>query len=161
MDIQSTLFIQIIADVVLCLVIIFLLLRLRRTVNNAKAPVIDERSLLQFRQLLAESQVNGERLITTIDESYRKFQGLAISLEAQEEKMRILVEEIKRRTESANITELPGDEQACKKKYESIMNFLKEGISLEEIAERTGIASGEILLIADLEKIKQSKRQAG
>jgi hypothetical protein len=161
MDIQSTLSLQIIADVVLCLAIVFLLLRLRRTINEAKAPVIDEKSLLQFRQLLAESQIDGERLFRTIDESYRKFQELAISLEVREERLRALVEEINRRTEAVDITEHPGDEQACKKKYESIMNFLKEGLPLEEIAARTGITSGEILLIADLEKIKQRKQQTG
>jgi hypothetical protein len=161
MDIQFTLFIQIIADMVLCLAIVFLLLHLRKAINKAKAPLIDEKSLLQFRQLLAESQINGERLFRTIDESYRKFQELAIGLEIQEEKLRVLVEEIKKRTEADALTEHPGDEKDCKKKYESIMNFLKEGFPLEEIAERTGITSGEISLIVDLEKIKKREHQAG
>jgi hypothetical protein len=161
MDIQYTIFIQIIADVVLGLAIVLLLLRLRRTVNITKAPVIDERFLVQFRKLLAESQIEGERLFRTIDEGYRKFHELAISLEVREERLRVLVEEIKRRTEAIELTEHPGDEKDCKKKYESIMNFLKEGFSLEEISERTGITSGEILLIADLEKIKQREHQTG
>jgi hypothetical protein len=161
MDIQSTLIIQIVADVVLCLAIVLLLLRLRKTVNKAKALAVDDKSLLQFRKLLAESQIDGQRLISTIDESYRKFQELAISLEVREERLRVLIEEIKRGTEAVNVKVLPEDEQACKNKYESIMKFLKEGFSLEEIAERTGIASGEILLIADLEKARQGKHQTG
>jgi hypothetical protein len=161
MDMQSTLLFQIIADVVLCLAIAFLLMRLPRAINQAKAPVIDEKSFFQFRQLLAESQINGERFFRTIDEGYRKFQELAIGLEIQEEKLRVLVEEIKKITETVDLKEHLGDEKDCKKKYESIMNFLKEGFPLEEIAERTGITSGEIALIVDLEKIKKREHQAG
>jgi hypothetical protein len=161
MDIQTTVYIQIIADVVLCLTIAFLLLRLRKILNKATSPVIDEESLLQFRQLLAESKNDGERLCRTIDESYRKFYELAIGLEAREERLRILVEEIKRRTEAADIREISGDDLSCKKKYEDILNFLKKGLPMEEIAERTDTTSGEILLIAELEKIKQRKYQAG
>lgn len=155
MDIQAILIFQIIANVVLCGAILFLLLRIERTVNKANAPVTDEKSLLQFQQLLTESRDDADRFSRTLDESYRKFQELAISLEVREERLRSLVEEIKRRTETVEMTEHAGDEQACEKKYEPIMKFLEEGLPLEEIVERTGITSGEILLIDDLEKAKK------
>jgi hypothetical protein len=159
MDIQSTLFLQIIADIILCLVIVYLLFRLRGNLNKKEAIVIDDKSLLQFRQLLEESQADGERLFRTIDESYRKFYELAQNLEVHEEKLRALVEEIKGKTETLDLTGYTGGHDS-KEQYEPIIKLLKEGIAFDEIAVRTGITSGEISLIADLERMRQMKNKS-
>jgi hypothetical protein len=155
MDIQSTIYLQIVADVVLCLAIIVLLLRLGKNTNKNRVTVIDEQSLLQFRKLLAESQIDAERIHNTIDEGYRKFKELATDLEVREERLKVLLKEMNRHTKTFDITEHAGDELAYKKKHETIMQYLEEGVPMEEIAERTGITAGEILLIADLERVKK------
>lgn len=162
MDIQSTLYFQIVADVVLCVAMAVLLLRSGRQAGHAKNPAMDQQSLRQFRQLLAESQIAAERFIQTIDEGYRKFRGLAVDLEKREERLKSLIEEINECTKKADVIGHSGDEPNCRKKYEAIMKYLEEGLPLEEIAGRTGITSGEILLIAELEKVRQGKaKEAG
>ena len=155
MEVQSIFISQIVADLVLCLAILFLLLRMGRTVNKTKSPVIDQKSLLQFQQLLTESRGDADRLFSTLDESYRKFHELAMSLEVHEGRLRALVEKINRQTEKFEIAEHVRDEQSPEKKYGHILKLLEEGLPLEEIAEQTGITSGEILLIDDLEKAKK------
>jgi hypothetical protein len=159
MEVQSILISQIVADVVLCLAILFLLLRMGRIVNRTKSPVIDKESLLQFQQLLNESRGDVDRLFGTLDESYRKFNELAMSLEVQEGRLRDLVEKINRQTEKFEIVDHIRDEEPLEKKYGHILKLLEEGLPLENIAEKTGIASGEILLIADLEKTKKRKHK--
>jgi hypothetical protein len=141
--------------VVLCLAILFLLLRMGRTKNETKSPVIDQKSLLQFKQLFAESRGDADRFLSTLDESYRKFQELATRLEIREGRLRALVEEINRKTEKFETAEQVRDEQSPAKKYERILKLLEEGLPLEEIAEKTGITSGEISLIDHLEKIRK------
>lgn len=155
MEIQAIFISQIVADVVLCLAILFLLLRMGRTENKTKSSVIDQNTLLQFKQLFAESRGDADRFLSTLDESYRKYQELATSLEVREGRMRALLEEVNRQTEKFKIAEHVRDEQSPAKKYERILKLLEEGLPLEEIAEQTGITSGEILLIDDLEKIKR------
>ena len=155
MEVQTIFISQIVADVVLCLAILFLLLRMGRTENKTKSPVIDQKSLLQFKQYFTESRGDADRFLGTLDESYRKFQELAASLEIREGRMRVLLEEINRKAEKFETVEHVRDEQSPAKKYECILKLLEEGLPLKEIAEQTGITSGEILLIDDLEKIKR------
>lgn len=157
MDIQSTIYFQIATDVGLCLSIAVLVFYLRKNAHNDKTAVVDEQSLLQFKELLAGSQKEAERFIRIIDECYRRFKELAIDMEVREERLKVLIEEAKKRMIMSEIPEHARDEQTSKHKYEEIMKCLEEGIPLEEIAERTGITSGEILLIADLEKVRQGK----
>lgn len=161
MEVQSIFISQIVADAVLCLAILFLSWRMGKSVNETKSPLIDQKSLLQFQQLLTESRGDADRLFSTLDESYRKFHELAMSLESQEGRLRTLVEKINRQTEKFEIAEQVRDQNSPEKKYERILKLLEEGLPVEEIAVQTGVTSGEILLIDDLEKTKKRKLQAG
>ena len=161
MEVQSVFISQIVADVILCLAILFLSLRMGKNSSETKPPVIDQKSLLQFQQLLTESRGDADRLFSTLDESYRKFHDLAMSLENQEGRLSALVEKINGQTEKFEMAEQVRDEHSSEKKYERILKLLEEGLPVEEIAAQTGVTSGEILLIDDLEKTKKRKLQAG
>lgn len=161
MEVQSVFISQIVADVILCLAILFLSLRMGKNSSETKPPAIDQKSLLQFQQLLTESRGDADRLFSTLDESYRKFHDLAMSLKNQEGRLSALVEKINGQTEKFEMAEQARDEHSPEKKYERILKLLEEGLPVEEIAVQTGVTSGEILLIDDLEKTKKRKLQAG
>jgi hypothetical protein len=157
MDIQSILYFQIVADVVLCAAMVILLWRSGRKGGRKGTPALDEQSLRQFRKLLDESQAAAERFILTIDEGYRKFRELAVDLDKREHRLQSLIEEMNKRTKGPENRVLSDDETGSRARYEATLKYLDEGLPLEEVARRTGLTSGEIVLISELEKIRQVK----
>lgn len=163
MDIQDTLYFQIVADVFLCLSMAALVLYLRKINSRNKTAPTDQASVLQFRKLLAESQKDAERFFQTLDECYKTFKELALDLEIREKRLKVLIEEARKQTDVFEIGRQDDDEERdSRRKHAEIMKWLDEGVPLQEIAERTGTTSGEILLIADLEKARRgTKTRAG
>jgi DNA-binding NarL/FixJ family response regulator len=162
MDIQSTLYFQIAADVFLCLSMAALVLYLRKGSRN-KSTVIDGESVRQLRKLLAESQKDAEQFFQSFDECCRTFRALAADLETREKRLSALIEEAKKQQERSE----PGRHDNAEgqnngnHRYSDILRWLGEGVPVDEIAKRTGTTSGEILLIADLEKARKSSARAG
>ncbi len=157
MNIQTIFVLQIIADFLFCLVIVFLLARLRKSFDKTKPPVVDDNLLLELQTLITRSQSDSERFLADLDESCRRFQQLAVSLESSGKRVASLLEEIDLRLEQVSIQKQHRPVYAGDKDYTAIARLLGRDLSVEEIAERTGIPSGEISLVADLEKIKKTE----
>jgi hypothetical protein len=156
MKIQTIVALQIIADFIFCLVIVFLLARLRRSLDKERAPSVGPGLLLDLQKLINQSQSESERFLESLDASCRRFNQLALDLEIREKQMAQLLKEIDLKTEEFDARSPGRFISSGDRDYLHISDLLRRGLSVEEIAERTGVPSGEILLIAELEKLKKT-----
>jgi hypothetical protein len=150
---QALLIFQIVADVVLCVAIIFLLTRIGRNMGQPGAPVVEEKYLAELGKLIEESRTEAEHFSRTMDESYMKFKELSYNLEMQEAKLAQRLQEADRQLEKCH----PPDgipDQAADDKYGKVIASLKTGLSVREVSQRTGFTEGEVSLIFELEKKK-------
>jgi len=150
---QSLLIFQIIADVVLCLAILFLLTRIGRNIGQTKAPVVEEKYLAELGRLIQESRAEAEQFSRTMDESCLKFRELALNLERQEARLAERLQEATRQLEKSSQPDMTQDQQAGNK-YGHAIALFRTGISIRETAQRTGLTEGEVSLIFELEKKK-------
>ncbi|MHB8090666.1 MAG: hypothetical protein ACYDH8_03535 [Syntrophales bacterium] len=157
MSIPTIFALQIIADLIFCLIIVFLLARLRKSFDREKSPAIDQELFLKLQNLINQSQGDSERFLGSLDENCRRFEKLALSLEAREKQLAALLKEIDLKIGQSEPPKRNNPEAAGDRDYTSISGLLKRGLSVEEIAERTGVPSGEISLIVDLETLKKSE----
>lgn len=157
MSLQTIFLFQIITDLVFCLIIFFLLVRLRGAIDKNKRPVIDPDLFLDLQNLISRSQNDSERFMESLDESCRKLNELSIRLENRANDLTALLKEVDRKEErlSANTNQYPGNQN--KKDQDEIFRYLAEGLSAGEIAGRTGLAVGEIELMINLKRLKNEE----
>jgi deoxyadenosine/deoxycytidine kinase len=153
MDMQALLIFQIIADVVLCIAILFLLTRIGRNIGQARSPLLEEKYLAELGKLIQESHAEAEHFSRIMDESCIKFKDLAIHLEAQEAKLAERLREVNRQLEKAPPSDSTHDHDADTK-YGNIIALLKTGMTVKETAQQSGLTEGEVSLIFELEKKK-------
>jgi hypothetical protein len=151
---QALLIFQIIADVILCIAILFLLMRIGRNIGQAKPLVVDEKYLAELEKLIQGSRAEAEHFSRVMDESCLKFKDLAAHLEAQEAKLAERLQEVNRleKCPPPPLDNTPGHDAG--NKYGNVIALLKTGITVKEVALRSGLTEGEVSLIFELEKKK-------
>ncbi len=152
MDTQSLFIFQIIADGVLCLVILFFLIRLGRNIGKAGTPALEEKHLAEFRKLIQESREETGRFSRTMEESCRKFRDLGAALADGEARLAGLIQEAKRLQSPDHRDIAAGDDP-----YEPILQAFRKGTGVKEIARQSGLTEGEVSLIIDLDNKKRGK----
>lgn len=155
MDLPSIVIFQIIADVVLCIAVLFMLLRIGRIISTSHTQAISNENLSAFQKSLDASREDAAHFFHRLDESYTKFKELAMSLEREEERLKALIEEVQGHGERFEKMGHAADHQSVELTYQRIMRFLDDGLSIEEIAERSGLTAGEVVLISNLESKKK------
>ncbi len=150
MGMQALMIFQIIADIVLCIAILFLLMRIGRNIGQAKPPVLDGTSLAELGRLIQESRAEAEHFSRIMDESCAKLKNLAAHLETQEAKLAEHRQEVNRQLEQSRLPDRVHDSN----KYTKVTALLKTGLTVKEVVQQTGLTEGEISLIFELEKKK-------
>lgn len=150
---QELLIFQIVADVVLCIAILFLLTRIGRNIGPPRPPMLEEKYLAELGKLIQESHTEAEHFSRTMDESCIRFKDLAIHLEAQEARLAERLQGVNRQLEKAPPLDSTHDQEADNK-YSNIIALLKTGMTVKEAARQSGLTEGEISLIFELEKKK-------
>ncbi len=150
MGMQALMIFQIIADIVLCIAILFLLMRIGRNIGRAKPPVLDDTSLAELGRLIQESRAEAEHFSRIMDESCAKLKNLALHLETQEAKLAEHRQEVNRQLEQSRLPDGVHDSN----KYTKVSALLKTGLTVKEVVQQTGLTEGEISLIFELEKKK-------
>jgi ATP/maltotriose-dependent transcriptional regulator MalT len=125
------------ADVILCLAIIILIVIVNREVKKRRGGP-DESSLMEFRNLLNESQVSTSHLLEVMKEG----------------KLRTLVEESRIEYEKLLSAVSHSDKDNLDKRYEKVISLVKQGLSKKEISQRLELTEGEIDLIIDLDSTR-------
>jgi DNA-binding NarL/FixJ family response regulator len=102
---------------------------------------------------IQESRAEAELFSRTIDESCIKFKDLADKLETQEAKLAERLQEVHRQQEKCHPLD-PAQASDAGNKYSNIIVLLKTGLTVKEVAQRSGLTEGEVSLIFELEKKK-------
>ena len=152
-DIQQLLIFQIIADVILCIAIIFLLRAIIKDIKK-KTHGVDEKTLLEFRKMLDESQGSAENLLQALDEGKASLRGIAGSLNEKEKKLEMLIEQSEIQLKKLNVKSLEPADSSPGNKYEDVIRMIEKGLTEKEISKSLGLTEGEINLIIDLDRRK-------
>jgi hypothetical protein len=152
MNTKIILIIQIVADVVLCTVVLFLLISIGKKIARSRSSAVNEKYLLEFQNLLAESQASAAGFFRTLDANCEKFKELAADLEEKEKSLTALIQEAQRKLEKFSRIGVAPDSSSSEQKYDLIMKLSGQGVSEAEMAKRSELTAGEISLIIDLER---------
>ncbi len=158
MDTQVLLLVQIVADFVLCIAVIVLLTQLNR--KQASPPPalspLSEEAMREFKALLAESQQAANNFLESMEESRKKLREVVQLLDSKEKSCRDIIEQAgvvqdpPRNSLHEGTAPLP-DEQ-----FGRIIELSGQGLTEQEIARRTGLTEGEVVLVLDLHRSKEN-----
>ncbi len=156
MNIEQLLFFQIIADVVLCAAIFFLLRAMFKDIKK-RPEGVNEKSFSEFRNMLNESQDSAENLLQTMEECKTAMKKIAGSLNKKEKKLKALVEQSDIKIEKLDVKKTTRTKKTLtnKKPYDDVIKMAKQGLSEEEISKSLGLSEGETHLIIDLDRRKK------
>ena len=129
MSIELMLGLQILADVALCLVIIFLIRAVNREMKK-RPPEIGAETFSEFSKLIEDSRRSTDYLFQALNE----IKEIAYDLSSSEDRK-------------------SGDSSRGKK-YEDVVKMTKQGLTEKEIADTLNLTEGEICLILDLHRKK-------
>jgi hypothetical protein len=142
-----------IADVILCLAIIILIVIVNREIKKRRGGP-DENSLMEFRNLLNESQVSTNHLLEVMNDSRKALKEIAYILDEKEGKLRALVEESRIEYEKLVSAVTHADKDKLDKRYEEVIAMVKQGLAKKEICQKLELTEGEIDLIIELDSTR-------
>ena len=156
MDIQLLLIFQIFADFVLCFAIIFLLRQLNRKINvsSPTLPAVSEKTIEEFKTLLEESQQAANSFLTSMEERRQKLREVVQLLDKKEKSCREIVEQSVELQASLRSGDSDSTSSLPAHPYSDLIEMFGQGLTVPEIAKRTGLAEGEVGLIIDLHRSK-------
>ena len=142
-----------IADVILCLAIIILIIIVNREIKKRRGGP-DENSLMEFRNLLNESQVSTNHLLEVMNDSRKALKEIAYILDEKEGKLRALVEESRIEYEKLVAAGTHADKDKLDNRYEEVISMAKQGLAKKEICRKLELTEGEIDLIIELDSTR-------
>jgi hypothetical protein len=155
MNLQFIMAIQIVADVIFCLIIVILLARLKKSVDNKRISIKDQEVILNLQDLIGQSQKDSELFLDRLNETFQKFSQAAMQIKAKERRLTLLLEEIEKKTTPVSTSDRNRSSASDVKDYDSVVAFIRNGLSFEEISQQTHVPVGEIEFIGNLEKLKK------
>jgi DNA-binding NarL/FixJ family response regulator len=157
-DINPQIFfaIQVAADVVLCLAVIFILSRVNRELKGRKS-TIDPRAMSELGRLIQESQNATSNLMQAMEESRKALRDVSLSIDEKEDRLMRLMKQASSHIDrldktSAVLEALPG------KRNGEVIRLADQGFTPAEIADSLGLTEGEVSLILDLSRRRSDGR---
>ena len=144
MTIEFMLGLQILADIALCLAIIFLIRVANREIKK-RPPAIDTETFSEFKKLIEDSRGSTDYLFQALNE----VKEIGYALDKKEKRLRALIKE----TDAESEDRKSGD-SSRKKKYEDVIKMADQGLTEKEIADALNLAEGETSLILNLHREK-------
>lgn len=150
MNLQNPIFIQLIIDVALLLVVVFLLWRFNAALRN---PIIKSHQdmMKELKTMMSESQVSSENFLQALEKSRLTLKELALELDLKEKRVKTML------AKADTVAVLPGEKRPAgfpQDKYGQVVQMIQKGYSEAETAEATGFTEPEIGLIIDLYRVK-------
>ncbi|MBP9019984.1 MAG: DUF2802 domain-containing protein [Syntrophobacterales bacterium] len=153
MNITLLLTLQLVADAVLCVAVVFLFAVVNREIKR-RGGGVDPKALGEFSRLIAESQGAAENLLKAMDDSRKILKEISFAVEEKERRLRMLMDATDVRLSAVESRE--GEEGAGEPgdRYEKAVDLIGQGLTEGEIAERLGLTEGEVSLIVELKRKK-------
>lgn len=144
MTIEFMLGLQVIADIVLCLAVIFFIRTANREMKK-RSPGVDAETFSEFRKLIEDSRRSTDYLFQALDE----VKEIGYALNEKENRLKTLMEE-----SDAGSEDRKSGDSSHGKKYEDVMKMAGQGMTEKEMADMLNLTEGEISLILDLHRKK-------
>jgi DNA-binding NarL/FixJ family response regulator len=153
MNITLLLTLQLIADAVLCVAVVFLFAVVNREIRRRGAG-IDPNALVEFNKLIAESQGAAESLLKAMDDSRRILKEISFAIDEKERRLKTLMEISEVRLSSLKGSDVADKTVPDEDRYEKALGMIGQGLTVHEVAERLGLTEGEINLLVELRRKK-------
>ncbi len=157
MDFNPKLFfvIQVVADVVLCLAVVFIITRISQYLNKRRSFV---KTMAELKRLIVESQKTTAGLLEAMQESKKALRDVSLSIDEKEARLNQLIERAASHIEKLDKTSAGIEEVLPGKRHDEVVRLAGQGFAPAEIAESVGLSEGEIRLIIDLSRRKSESR---
>ena len=136
---------QIAADVVLLIALLFFF-RFVSLSMKKKERGLSEQSLMEFKQLLADSKRLSEEFVDAIDSGRRSLKGILHAIDEKEKHLSSLIE----KSESLTSNDDPRNDISREQGYQKVLDMAAVGISEQKIADILDLTEGEVKLILNL-----------
>ena len=144
MSIEFILWLQILADIALCLAIVFLIRAANKEIKK-RPQGIGAKNFSEFSKLIEDSRRSTNDLFHALNE----VKDLAYVLNEKENQLKALIKE----SDAISEDRKSGD-SSSEKKYEDVIKMAGQGLAEKEIADTLNLSEGEICLILDLQRKK-------
>jgi len=158
-DLNPQLFfaIQVAADVVLCVAVVFILGRVNRELKRKPAG-IDPGSIAELKRVIEDSQKATTALIGAMEESKKALRDISRSIDEREARLRDLMEAASARIDKLDEAEPDAGQIPRVGQNDEVIRLSGQGFTPAEIAGTLGLTEGEIRLILDLARRRSDSR---
>lgn len=147
----SLLHIQIIVDIAFFVTILLLLRRLNKKIAQ-RSPTADVSTISELKKIITDSGNSANQFMTFMDENKQQLNKLVKQLDDKERKLVMLLEEAETVLQKLSSQKANSESDAIYNQYDDVIKMARQGMSLEEIAKRSGVTEGEINLVMELTK---------
>ncbi|MCG6538068.1 MAG: hypothetical protein L7F78_25970 [Syntrophales bacterium LBB04] len=147
MNLQVLLIFQLVADIVLCIAVVFILYLVTKENRKNNVRQIDPAVLAEFQKALNESQTAATYLIQTMNDSRRALKEIAYALDEREKRLISLLNQSDAATQKLETV-------AAGSRYEGVLEMVRQGMDAGEIVRLSGFTKGEVDLIIALDTKK-------
>ena len=149
--------IQVAADLVLCIAVIFILSRVNRELKGRKS-TIDPKAMSELGRLIQESQNATTNLMQAMEESRKALRDVSLSIDEKEDRLKRLMTQASSHIDRLDKTNAPLEEALPGKRYGEVIRLADQGFTPAEIADSLGLTEGEVSLILDLARRRSDGR---
>jgi len=148
-------YLQIIIDIIFFVTILLLLFLLQKKIGQ-KPPAIDVSTINEFKKLISDSENFSNQFATAMEESRQQINKLIKQLDDKERKLVMLLEEAETAIQNFSSKKAKSESDKTYNQYDEIIKMARQGLSLDEIAKRSGVTEGEINLVMELAKNRET-----
>jgi DNA-directed RNA polymerase specialized sigma24 family protein len=157
MDINPKVFftIQVVADVVLCVAVVFILNKVNKDLRKRHSFV---KTMAELKRLIEGSQKATAGLLEAMEESKKALRDVSLSIDEKEARLNRLIEQASSHIDKLDQTSAGLEEALPEKRTDAVIRLAGQGFTPAEIAESLGLSEGEIRLILDLARRRSDSR---
>jgi hypothetical protein len=148
---------QIATDVIICLGILFLLIRFRKFFKPGLME-ISEKTIEEFSQLLAESRNAANKFLEELEQEKNALNQLATFIDEREKRLKELINQAnlcRELSPSESAPKVDKSDSFSEEHSREILSLARKGLSEGEISRQLGLPEGEIDLILNLSRAKR------
>jgi len=158
MNANILLIFQIITDVLICMGVLFLLIRFRKFFKPGSIE-ISEKTIQDFCQLLDESKEAAGKFLEELEKEKDALKDLALSIDEKERRLNDLINKSKPYMDLLSSVNTGSDNAKkaiafSRETYREVLSLAHKGLNIEQISQQLVLPEGEIDLILNLSRTK-------
>ena len=155
MNVQDLFIFQLVADIILCIAIVFLLYLVTRESRKKPDAAVDPNLLADFQKAIDASRNSAAYLIKAMEDSRKALKEIAFALDERENRLRLLIARAEKIPQRQPDDSMP---ETGNQRYADVLRMARQGLTVDEIVKVSGLTRGEIDLIIELDLKKNESR---